>query len=403
MTTIFTEDFSGGTNGAQLSTSNTSFTSFAIPADITFSNTNAVAPSSLSARVHATTSTSTTMIDALSPTNQAVVYTRLYLWVATLPAANTAIVSYSGSASTDAELQLTTTGTIRIRNSALVAVATSTSSVPTGAWCRIEWMVNHTSAQQQVKIWSTSPSSTGTPDYDSGVVTATSANGPEVSAHFGINNATTADLYFAQIGISNSGFLGPVSSTDSSTITAAATAGASLTPAMTALGSLSAASTVTTTVAGTHSVLGTEASAGIGALTIVSAVSSSVLAAASTGASAIDQITRPSAIGIVASAHGGMLPLLAHFQGLTADGHAALAVFGVVGQVGSVTLRAGGTALQFLPAGFGLTPFGTSSFGGTLITALVWQYTATGWQQLTTIKRWNDSTQALEDSVIYAY
>lgn len=126
-----------------------------------------------------------------------------------------------------------TTGQIEVLNSASTVILTSTTSVNTGSFVRIEWHIVHstTVGSVELKIF-TNPMST-TPDETisvSSVNTGTNTN--EVYLGYGFANTNTPDLYLDNIVVNDASYPGPggVSVSPSSSASASQSPSASTSP-----------------------------------------------------------------------------------------------------------------------------------------------------------------------------
>lgn len=144
-----------------------------------------------------------------SPTT---LYVRVYVRLDALPPGNFRLFNWNQGTTLCAGLNVLTTGQVRLINSASGTVWTSTSAIPTGQWVRIEgWLTGDPSAgQAQIRIWSTSPDSSGTPDQDSGTQTGIASTGAANGFRFGlVNSVANITVRIDSLGGSTTTWLGP--------------------------------------------------------------------------------------------------------------------------------------------------------------------------------------------------
>lgn len=201
----FDDNFDSGSNGTVISSSNSLVTSsFGSPI---FSNTHAHS-GSLSARFQTSSSTQFLAYDSIPGS---VLYVRFYFWMDALPGANTYICSgLGGGAVRRLDMRVNTSGAVAIRN-LNTAVATSTTNLTTGAWHRIEWRIDNTASQQQLRLFVGANVEGTTPDYDSGNVSYTQATDID-SLHPGLITSSTWTVYLDDFAASPDGWIGPLSS-----------------------------------------------------------------------------------------------------------------------------------------------------------------------------------------------
>jgi hypothetical protein len=201
----FTEDFENGTNGNSITTGTSSFDGFNGTGTRTFDNTVA-ATGTLSAKCVSTgvAGVYVQMVHTL-PSTYSVLYMRFAVYITANPGANTPIASPNGTG-VGAELRITTTGALQLRNNSTQVAITGASSIPLNTWFLVEWMVDSTNSVQQAKLYS---GLTGTP------IATTSAvlynQGPLSNARFGITTTTAATVWLDTIATSPENWIGPLS------------------------------------------------------------------------------------------------------------------------------------------------------------------------------------------------
>lgn len=411
-----TNSFEGGTNGTTLSTANTGGASGNAFDAVTITGTGATATFSTTSPYKGSlcgaiaSGTSTSGIKALVRYSPAggigtSAQFRAYINLTGLPSSSSQVLQIANSTGVIADVFINATGTIGVQASG-TTIGTTTTALVANTWYRLEaWLTpgaTTTTGALHVGIATGDAALTETVDSTTCNLSTTQAV-TQFSLGALSGNFNSATLSIDDLALGNSAAFIGASVIQSSTVTAAATAGATLTGPVTETTTVTATSTATAALTTTLSKFATVTAATTATATVAAGIGQAVTANTTTTATLAGTISRVAAIGIVARGVGGVFGMLTRRIPMTADGHAALTLFGITGRLGAVTFTSGGSALQFLPAGFGVTPFGNFSFGGVLISALVWQYTATGWQQLTTFKRWNESSQAWETTTINAY
>jgi trimeric autotransporter adhesin len=136
-------------------------------------------------------------------------YGRAYVFPSALPGTTDAIVETQSPAGTfGMGIQLSaSTGLLAIQNAAFSTVHTFTNAVPTGAWSRLEWLVNYFTGQITLAFYP-GDSATATESYTSGTGQGFGASAQRIG--FGYNNghASQPNLFWDDVGVSSQGFLG---------------------------------------------------------------------------------------------------------------------------------------------------------------------------------------------------
>lgn len=252
--TQLTNDFEGGTNGTTITsansggTSGTAFDSTTIGtgATLTYDSTHA-AHGSLSMKV-ATGSTSssdfahwgsTTLGGTISK-----LWFRVYLYFAAMPAATTGLMRFEAASGQCARLDIDAAGNIEFRDSGNSVQLTSTATVPTGAWFRVEGFctASATAGQLEFKLFTTSMDEV-TPDETQTSGTALNTGAGVTAVDWGIPAGVTNTTYWEDdVATSDVGYIGPavvnVTSSGSLALSAASMAGTASVP-ITSTGSLS--------------------------------------------------------------------------------------------------------------------------------------------------------------------
>lgn len=209
MTSLFSELFAGGTNGAAITTANTNFTNSVSPGAWTFSNAHVIAGyGSLAGRATATSGTALANAGNSAWSSTAIVYLNLPLYVESLPTSNTTIMSFRNGATSVGDLRITTSGALQIRNGGFVQVAISGNLATAGKAARVQVKYDSTAGKMQLRVFAGTNVSGATPDYDSGTVTAT---GLQALTNFqvGLVSSTTATVHFSAVQFDNAAFPGP--------------------------------------------------------------------------------------------------------------------------------------------------------------------------------------------------
>jgi hypothetical protein len=149
---------------------------------------------------------------SIGGTPYATMYSRLYLWVDVLPTSNTRIVSFHGTATSAGMrfcVQLLTTGQLRTINAAGSTVATTTATVPTGQWVRVELDGTGSTAAGVItcRLYNTATSTTPTETLNS---TAQNTTDTIDEIRFGQSSAVTSNTYWmSSLGVGYTGPMGP--------------------------------------------------------------------------------------------------------------------------------------------------------------------------------------------------
>lgn len=218
MAVTLTNSFEGGISGAALTTGNTgglSGSAFGLittgpGASISFDNTH-VAHGSMACKVSSGTSFNTAF-GTWSITAAGQVWFRLYLYLTANPTAQLNLLFFSNASSTlCGRMVLSTTGKLIMQDGGGTARATMTSSIPTGAWFRVEGFMVGSATVGQVSV-----SRYDTMDSTSATETQTSAatlntTGSVANLQLGCTNANGQNITFwmDDLGMSDTAALGP--------------------------------------------------------------------------------------------------------------------------------------------------------------------------------------------------
>lgn len=207
MASVFSYDCENGSNGSNVTTGLSGFT--AISGTTPKYSNSWARDGSLSIDFNTTSATSQCRL-TLSPT-LARPYVRVYLQLTGLPSGNTSLLqAYKSSGGTFlCEVQVTSAGKIRLRNSSFVAVATSTHTFSAGDEVRVEWDPNPgTSNTQTLRLFYGANLDGATPDETLTGATGTAGNVEWLIV--GVNSSATWHFRADAIGIDNATWLGPV-------------------------------------------------------------------------------------------------------------------------------------------------------------------------------------------------
>lgn len=208
MASLFSETYEGAASGTAITTANSQWDNVVGTGSMTYSTAQVLADGggTRSGR-YAATAQIANHVGFF--TASSVGFLRAYLYVETMPSANTAIFQFTSTATVRAEMQLGASGVIRIRNSSLTAIATAPSgTIPTGAWCRIEWSYSNTAGTQRLKVYKGAQLHGSTPDYDSGSVSSTAAGTFDRLAA-GVIASGTETIYLDNVAVDDAAFPAP--------------------------------------------------------------------------------------------------------------------------------------------------------------------------------------------------
>ncbi len=225
----FSEDFENGTNSSNVTTSNTGFSLINTGGTVTFDNTHTV-NGALAAKFVSNGAGGNAVYAQHNLSSVNLVYTRFWAYLNALPGANLILCSVATGGNADAaDLRITTTGTLQVRNNN-VAQTTSTTTVPVGSWFMVEYAVDGTNSLQHMRLY------TGlTTDTVQEVITnVTYTGGTMTSIKYGIVGTASCTLWIDGVAtaldkwignsITSTLYNGPV--TFGNTVTLNGTAGA---------------------------------------------------------------------------------------------------------------------------------------------------------------------------------
>lgn len=171
MSTLFSETFEEGTNGATITSSNSNMVIVA-GAGWVFSNTN-VPPGYGSMGAKINPSASTSIGTSQTWTSAPVSYHDLSWHMTTLPGAATAVWNVQNASGVVADVQVTATGQVKLRvNNIQQAISPALSTA--GQNVRVQVKVDGNAHTVQLRVFAGSNMLGSTPDFDSGTITASS-------------------------------------------------------------------------------------------------------------------------------------------------------------------------------------------------------------------------------------
>ena len=214
----------GGTSGATISTSNaggtgnTLFDAVSIGGSGTAVYSSTAAHGTLAAQLANAASTSVYLAWNASLTNQAgsgiggTLYHRVGVRLAALPGSEVGLLR--GLTSGGAQrwrICLDSSGHVLVRNAANTTIATSTTTLTTGTWWRIEAAMaapNTTAGTAEVRIYAADAT---TPTETVGPLSAQNFSGPVFEIRFGhaASASSVTTLLLDDLGVSDEGWLGP--------------------------------------------------------------------------------------------------------------------------------------------------------------------------------------------------
>ena len=137
-------------------------------------------------------------------------YGRVYVWFDRDPAGDLRLIRSKDTSGLGFAVDLLRSGQLRVKDSLNRSVAQTRASITTGAWVRIEWHVDLSARQVEVRLYN-SPNSTVPTEA---IVTATGIAIPTIMSEIQIgrsgSQSFSAVFWTDDPGISSLGFLGPV-------------------------------------------------------------------------------------------------------------------------------------------------------------------------------------------------
>jgi hypothetical protein len=297
---IETSNAEGGSSGTTVSAGNSGGASgnawdavaIGSGAGLTFDSTQ-TAHGSLSYNVSTGGSSTTSFLEWTSASvgTQATLYFRVYVYQPNLSTSNAPFRVLSGG-SHAGDFAITTAGVIALRNGAYTTLLSFTTVIPTSQWVRIEGYFTGDAVHGVIScsLYLNMDSITATETH---TVTGANTVGVLNGAYFGQGNTVASSQYWLDdLGISNTGPLGPVIPTVYAAATTLAGTGSIAAPStqqaaatLAGTGSIAAPSTlsVTATLAGTGSIAASSSQSalatlsGTGSLTALGGLSAAVV------------------------------------------------------------------------------------------------------------------------------
>lgn len=225
--TVLVNTFEGGSNGVTITTGNSggvsgnAFDTLNIGSGATFAFDNAkAAHGSLSCKVATGASAAVSLAEwSASMGSQAQVWFRLYLYFTGNPAASLAVWrGYQGISTLCAGLDVASNGTLFMQNAAFGTIFSTTTAIPLNQWFRVEGFAIGSASvgQAELKLYSNADSTTATESHTS----AANQNTTGAMDHYryGViaSTANVGPWWMDDIGLSNTGYIGPVSTAGTS-------------------------------------------------------------------------------------------------------------------------------------------------------------------------------------------
>lgn len=219
MTTLL-NSFEGGASGTTISAGNSGgasgnafdFVTAGSGGTCAYSNAHA-AHGGLSASLATTTANSTALGWTTSIGTPTQFWFRCYMYFASLPAGITRFFTAANSGSTGlARFSVNTSGKILVQNATGATITTSTMTIPTASWFRIEGMVILSATVGQTIVKFFTPLDDPTPaETDASAATQDTLTGTQQFYTFGPNSgvANQGPFFMDDIGLSTTGYLGP--------------------------------------------------------------------------------------------------------------------------------------------------------------------------------------------------
>lgn len=220
--TVLLNSFEGGTSGVTVSAANSggasgnAFDVVTIGTGGTFAFSSAhAAHGSLSASVGTGGTAAATYVTwSTSIGTPAQVWFRMYLYFPSLPSAATRLFTVLNTGSSGVvKFGINTNGTIFTQNVSGATITTSAASIPTAAWFRLEGMalLSATVGQTEVKLF-TSADGTVPAETDTSTPSQDTLSGSPGSYLFGpaAGVANQGPFWMDDVGLSNTGYIGPV-------------------------------------------------------------------------------------------------------------------------------------------------------------------------------------------------
>lgn len=211
-TAVFSENFENGSNGANLTTSNTNFTSFQGTGSATFDNSVA-ALGAQSVKLVSTGSNFINVIFDITP-NQSVIYARSAIYLTSYTTGTNLFAMSGVNAGNNASFLINTTGTISLRNGATLVAGPSTNTVPLNTWFLVEWKIDNGASTQTGRFYNSltgSPVETISGTYNQGVLSG---------FQIGVSTAVSVTYWQDLTSVAYDDWLGPLQISPAAWLTA---------------------------------------------------------------------------------------------------------------------------------------------------------------------------------------
>lgn len=217
--TVLLNSFEGGTNGTTISAANSggssgnAFDNVSVGLNATLTYDNAHAAHGGLAGKPATTSSSTTSIVVWSTSmgTKTQLWFRMYVYLTANPAAIIGIWRPLNVATQCSMLEITTGGLLRWVNTSSATILTGAVAVPLNQWWRVEGftLCSATVGQVEYKLFKTADSSS--PDETQTSAATQNTSTQITQTQIGLtNNSTSQALWMDDLGLSSTGYIGPV-------------------------------------------------------------------------------------------------------------------------------------------------------------------------------------------------
>lgn len=218
--TLCTADFNAGVNGNVITISDpgsaTAWDARVLNAGgaLTYSNAHAIS-GTLSGKFGVAGSSSSNYLVWTTALGTVIDhYGRLYIWLDALDSSRTAFVSFKTAASANAcSLWVNASGTLTLVDASNGAVGTTSATVSTGQWVRIEWHIIHsaTVGQGEVKLFNDASSTTPTDSFTTAANKNLAADAREVHLGWELGPGTSGNtFYLDDIIVGADSYQGPV-------------------------------------------------------------------------------------------------------------------------------------------------------------------------------------------------
>lgn len=137
-------------------------------------------------------------------------YGRVYVWFDSLPEGNARLIRSKGEAGLRFAIDLLPDGRLSLRDSENNSIMTTSSSIITGGWVRIEWMVNHAAGSVAILLFNSPNLTDPTETLLSPDGVSIGPGSEQVQIGRSGSQRTSTVFWTDDPAIGTSGFLGPV-------------------------------------------------------------------------------------------------------------------------------------------------------------------------------------------------